>query len=72
MQKLVSYQKNSFTLIETLFSLIIVAVIIGGFTKIINQPIRYQRYQDLQKAQNEYILYGAVKSYFKEFTLKNH
>jgi Tfp pilus assembly protein PilV len=71
MQKLVNYQKNSFTLIETLLSLIIVSIIIGGFSKFINQKTNYTTYQNLQKAQNEFTLYGTIKSNFKEFTLKN-
>ncbi|HIP11519.1 MAG TPA: hypothetical protein EYG73_02255 [Arcobacter sp.] len=63
--------KNSFTIIETLLSLIIASVIISGFSQLINDDSNYTLYQDLQKAQNEFIKTNKVSNTYKDFTLKN-
>jgi len=53
-------EKNSFTLIETLLSLIIISVIISGFTKFINNPSKLSTYNELQNAHNNYQKNGAI------------
>jgi Tfp pilus assembly protein PilV len=60
MTKLVSLEKNSFTLIETLLSLIIISVIISGFTKFINNPSKLSTYNELQNTHNNYQKNGAI------------
>jgi len=45
-------EKTSFTLLETLISLIIIAVLIGGVTKFINNNSNITRYNELQNANN--------------------
>jgi Tfp pilus assembly protein PilV len=60
MTKLASLEKNSFTLIETLLSLIILSVIIGGFTKFINNPTKLSTYNELQNAHNSYLKSGTI------------
>jgi len=70
MKKQKSLEKNSFTLIETLISLIIVSILLSGFSKLISNNSNYLVYRNLQKAQNEFILNGTVTSTYKEFTLK--
>jgi Tfp pilus assembly protein PilV len=64
-------ETNSFTLIEILLSLIIVAVIISGFSHFINKDLNFSLYQDFQKAQNEFIKTGVVASTYKDFILKD-
>jgi len=71
MQKQKNLGKNSFTIIETLLSLIIASVIISGFSQLINDDSNYTLYQDLQKAQNEFIKTNKVSNTYKDFTLKN-
>ena len=70
MKKQKSLGINSFTLIETLISLIIVSILLSGFSKLISNDSNYLVYQNLQKAQNEFILNGTITSTYKEFTLK--
>ena len=72
MKKQYNLGKISFTLIETLISLIIISILISGFSKFINNNSNYNIYQDLQKAQNEFIKNGTITTVFKDFTLKNH
>ncbi|MCK5293843.1 MAG: prepilin-type N-terminal cleavage/methylation domain-containing protein [Arcobacteraceae bacterium] len=62
--------KNSFTLIETLLSLIIISIIISGFSSFINQDNNFSTYQNLQKSQNEFIQTNTINSQYSEFTLK--
>ena len=61
--------KNSFTLLETLLSLIIISVLIGGFTKFINNKSNIKRYKDLQNAHNELTTNGQLGMY-EEFSFK--
>jgi len=71
MKKQKSLAKNSFTLIETLLSLIIVSIIISGFAKLINPNTNYKKYQELQKAQNEFTKTNKIITPYEEFTLKS-
>ncbi|MDD2699498.1 MAG: prepilin-type N-terminal cleavage/methylation domain-containing protein [Arcobacteraceae bacterium] len=56
-------EKNSFTLIETLLSLIIISVIISGFTKFINNPTNLSTYNNLQTAHNDFLKTGNISDY---------
>jgi len=71
MKKQKSLGINSFTLIETLISLIIVSILLSGFSKLISNDSNYLVYQNLQKAQNEFTLTNTITSTYKEFTLKS-
>jgi len=71
MKKQLNWAKNSFTIIETLISLIIVSILISGFTKLIRTNSQYNTYIELQKAQNDFILHGYITNSYKGFTLKN-
>ena len=55
MKKQKNLGKNSFTLIETLLSLVIISIILGGFYTLINQNNDFKTYNTLQKAQNDFI-----------------
>ncbi len=60
MKKLAYLEKNSFTLIETLFSLIILSVIIGGYTGFITNHKSVNIYNELQNTHNNFIQTGNI------------
>jgi len=64
--------KNSFTLIETIVSLILVSIIISSFSKLIINYNSNKTYTNLHKAQNEFIGNGKVTSSFDEFSFAKH
>jgi len=47
--------KNSFTLIEVIFSLIIIAVIISGYSNLILNSNSSNNYDDLNTAYNNFL-----------------
>ncbi len=63
MTKLVNLEKSSFTLIETLLSLIIISIMISGFAKFINNPTNLSTYVNLQSVQNEFVKTGNIIDY---------
>jgi prepilin-type N-terminal cleavage/methylation domain-containing protein len=52
--------KRSFTLFETLITLIILSIIISGFSQLFTTNISYQTYKDLQIIENEFYLNKTV------------
>jgi Tfp pilus assembly protein PilV len=51
---------KSFSLFETLISLIILSIVISGFSKVLTSNISYQTYKDLQKSENNFYLTGEA------------
>jgi hypothetical protein len=65
-------EKNSFVLVETILSLIIVSTILGGFYTLLNTTNDFKTYNVLQKAQNDFTnnklkisSYDGIKFYIK-------
>ncbi|VAY86867.1 hypothetical protein MNB_ARC-1_1090 [hydrothermal vent metagenome] len=54
------HHKKSFSLFETLISLIILSMIMGGFTAILTTNMSYQTYKDLQLVENKFYLDGTI------------
>jgi hypothetical protein len=52
--------KSSFSLLETLLSLIILLVIISEFSNILSIDENYEVYKELEMAHNEFILKGSI------------
>jgi Tfp pilus assembly protein PilV len=52
--------KKSFSLFETLISLIILSIVISGFSVLFTTNISYQTYQELQKIENNFYLHNTV------------
>ncbi len=52
--------KRAFSLFETLISLIILSIVISGFSLLFTQNISYQRYKDLQIQENEFYQNATV------------
>ena len=61
--------KDSFTLLETIFSFIIISILIGGFFGFLNTNLFISLYNELQKAQNNWATTNTITTY-KGFTLK--
>jgi len=64
--------KNSFTLIETIISLVLVSIIISSFSKLLINFNSNTTYINLQKAQNEFTQYKKINSSFDEFNFVSH
>jgi Tfp pilus assembly protein PilV len=54
--------KKSFSLFETLISLIILSIIISGFSQLFKSNISYQTYKDLQSIENEFYQTNKVNN----------
>jgi len=52
--------KKSFSLLETLVSLIILSIIISGFSHLFTVNMSYQTYKDLQEIENKFYFDGNV------------
>ena len=53
---------KSFSLFETLLSLIILSITISGFGHLFTTNTSYQTYKELQTQENQFILTGQVNS----------
>ncbi|MCK5110438.1 MAG: prepilin-type N-terminal cleavage/methylation domain-containing protein [Arcobacteraceae bacterium] len=51
---------KSFSLLETLISLIILSIVISGFSQVLTSNISYQTYKDLQICENDFYLTGQI------------
>ncbi len=51
---------KSFSLFETLISLIILSIVISGFSKVLTSNNSYQIYKDLQESENSFYLTGQI------------
>lgn len=58
--------KKSFSLFETIISLIILSIVISGFSKLFTSKISYQTYKDLQDIENQFYLNGKVSDDYDE------
>jgi len=52
--------KKSFSLFETLISLIILSIVISGFSVLFTTNISYQTYQELQKIENKFYMDNTI------------
>ena len=52
--------KKAFGLLETLISLIILSIVISGFSLLFTNNISYQIYKDLQDRENEFYQTGKI------------
>jgi len=66
-----SLVKNSFVLIEVIFSFLIVAILVSSFSHFLDDKYDITIYKQLQKAQNEFVITGKVVGNYKGFRLKN-
>ena len=61
--------KSAFTLLETIFALTIISIMIGGFTYLYTQKVSYDRYNELQVAENEFLT-DSSKLVYQSETIK--
>jgi len=52
--------KKSFTLLETLASLIILSIVVSGASELLKDNVSYQTYKDLQIIENSFYKDGKV------------
>ena len=53
-------RKKSFTLLETLASLIILSIVVSGASELLKDNVSYQTYKDLQIIENSFYKDGKV------------
>ncbi len=61
--------KNSFTLLETVFSLTIIVIMLGSMFNLITQYSSYDKYNDIQNAKNQFLINSSQTNYNSEYIL---
>ncbi len=59
--------KNSFTLLETIFSLAIIAIALSGLFKLSTIQSKYDRYNDIQNAKNQLLSNPSQTTYSSDY-----
>lgn len=59
--------KNSFTLLETIFSLAIITIALNGLFKLSTTQSKYDRYSDIQNAKNQLLSNPSQTSYSSDY-----